>query len=209
MRYKVLIVEDQKMPRQLFETYVTNSDNYELVYSLNSAEVADTYCAKFDVDLVIMDVVMNDGSNGLDAAVRIKSANPEIKVLIVTSMPEVSYLDRARRIGVDSFWYKEIEGEPLLEVMDRTMAGEHVYPDSTPTLKVGDAISSEFTKAELMVLRELTTGAGNKEIADRLHISVNTVRGHIQHMLDKTGFDNRTELAIQARLTGIVIADNR
>lgn len=206
-KYNVIIVDDQNMSRQLFETFVQNSSDYNLLYSLKSAGAADVYCLKYPVDLVIMDVVMNDGSNGLDAAARIKKQNPKIKVIVVTSMPEVSYLERARSIGVDSFWYKEVEGEPLLKVMDRTMAGEHVYPDTTPVLKIGIAKSVEFTDTEILVLREMTTGATNVEIAEKMNISVNTVKQHIMHMIQKTGCKNRTELAIEARVRGIVIAD--
>ena len=71
-------------------------------------------------------------------------------------MPEYSYLSRAREIGVESFWYKEEQRESLLDVMERTMAGESVYPDATPELQLGLASSYEFTERELEVLREMT-----------------------------------------------------
>ena len=206
-KYRVIIVDDQSISRQLFESFIQSADDFELVYSLDTAKVADTYCARGGIDLIIMDVVMADGTSGLDAAARIKRSYPGIKIVIVTSMPEVSYIERARGIGVESFWYKEVEGEPLLSVLRRTMNGEHVYPETTPVLELGYIKRTELTEMELMVLRELTTGAGNQEIADRLMVSVNTIRTHIQHMLDKTGFSNRTELAIEARVRGIVIAD--
>ncbi len=100
-----------------------------------------------------MDVVTRNGESGLDAAARIKRAFPQIKIIIVTSMPECSYLSRAREIGVESFWYKEEQRESLLDVMERTMAGESVYPDATPELQLGLASSYEFTDRELEVLR--------------------------------------------------------
>lgn len=207
MPYNVIIVDDQNMSRQLFESFVNSSENYKLLYSLNTAKIADVYCLKYPVDLVIMDVVMNDGSNGLEAAARIKKQKPDIKIIIVTSMPEVSYIKRSKEIGVDSFWYKEVESAPLLEVMDRTMAGEHIYPEKTPRLQIGLASSEEFTEMELNVLREMTTGATNDEIAEHFYISVNTVKQHIAHLIQKTGCRNRTELAIEARICGLVIAD--
>lgn len=207
MKYRVMIVDDQNISRQLFEGFVKSSENYELAFSLDTARVADTYCARYGVDLVIMDVVMQDGSNGLDMAGIIKKSYPNVKVIVVTSMPEVSYIEKAKELGVDSFWYKEVTKDPLLSVMDRTMAGEHVFPDQTPAIRLGEIDSKDLTEAEIDVLRELTTGAGNQEIADKLCISVNTVRSHIQHMLDKTGFANRTELAIEARIRGIVIPE--
>lgn len=203
--YKVLICDDQNISRRLFELFVSHSDRYEMVASIPSARAADTYCARFQVDLVLMDVVMKDGSDGLEAAGRIKKNYPDTKVIIVTSMPEASYLERAKEIGADSFWYKELENEPLLEVMDRTMDGERVWPVAVPAVAIGMISSKDFTPSELMVLRELTRGSSNEEIAEALHLSVATVKTHINHMMQKTGFRNRTELAIEARVSGIVI----
>lgn len=207
-KYNVLVVEDQAMPRQLFEMYVNSSANYQLAASTNSAIGADLYCAKFNIDLVIMDVLMADGSNGLDAAETIKQNYPNTKIIIVTSMPEVSYISRAREIGVESFWYKEVSKEPILDIMDRTMAGESIYPESSPSIKLGFADSSEFTDRELDILREITTGATNKEIAEKLCLSEFTVKTHVQHLMDKTGLANRTELAVKARAVGLVISKN-
>ena len=124
-------------------------------------------------------------------------------------MPEDSYLERARKIGVDSFWYKEVSEEPNLSLMDRTMAGERVYPDSTPDVKLGLVNSSDFTEKEIIILRELTSGDTNTEIAERLQMSQYTVRDYIQTIMEKTGFRSRTELAVKARESGIVILDRR
>ena len=108
---------------------------------------------------------------------------------------------------MESFWYKEASREPILSVMDRTMAGESVYPDSAPVLTLGNARSVEFTPKELEVLREMTMGLTNNAIAEKLFIDVTTVKSHVTHMLQKTGFQNRTELAIQARVSGLVIGE--
>ena len=204
MKYKVMIVEDQTMPRELFELRIQTSEHFELALSIDNAALADVYCLRFPVDLILMDVVTRDGESGLDAAERIKHAFPQIKIIIVTSMPECSYLSRAQEIGVESFWYKEEQRESLLDVMERTMAGESVYPDATPELQLGLASSYAFTDRELEVLREI-----NQEIAERLHMSVATVKTHILNMLEKTGFKNRTELAVRARESGLVILNRK
>lgn len=156
-----------------------------------------------------MDVVTRNVESGLDAAARIKRAFPRIRIIIVTSMPECSYLSRAQEIGVESFWYKEEQRESLPDVMERTMNGESVYPDATPELQPELASSYEFTERKLEVLREMTGGDTNQEIADRLHLSVATVKTHILNMLEKTGFRNRTELAVRARESGLVIPDRK
>lgn len=150
--------------------------------------------------------MMNDGSNGLDAAARIKKNNPETKIIAVTSMPEYSCLNRAREIGIESFWYKEASEETILTIMDRTMDGESVYPDAVPEVRLGHASSSEFTDRELEVLRLMTTGVSNAVIAKKLNIAENTVKNHIRHLMEKSGCRNRTELAIKARVSGIVIS---
>ncbi len=185
---------------------VNGSENYKLVKSLGSAKVADIYCSGGSVDLILMDIVMND-MNGLDAAEMIKRKYPKIKIIIVTSMPDAAFIERARQIGVDSFWYKEVQDAPMLDVMDRTMAGEHIYPDSAPVTKLGLAESTEFTERELDTLRKLVSGLSDKEIAEQLGISYNTVRVYISSMLQKTGFQSRTELALKAAKSGIVVPE--
>ena len=152
-----------------------------------------------------MDVMTELGHSGLDAAEEIKKEFPEIKIIIVTSMPEYSWLSRARKIGVDSFWYKDDQKSGILEVMRRTVAGEHIYPDETPLIHIGNATNHEFTERELDILKELTTGDTNSAIAERLGVSVATVKSHIQHLMEKTGFKTRTELVSEARSLGIVI----
>jgi two-component system vancomycin resistance associated response regulator VraR len=203
MTYNVVVVDDQNIPRKLFEMVVNSSSRYRLMYSLDSAAVAHVICERFDVDLVIMDIVMADGSNGLDAAKRIKKHSPGTKILIVTSMVEEGYLKRARDIGIESFWYKETTDSELIEIMDRTMAGESVFPESPPDVMIGQIRSNELTPAETDVLREMTTGASNQEIADDLGISIGTVKTHISRILSKTGCPNRTALAIEARMRGL------
>lgn len=207
MPYKIMIVDDQFVSRELFKLYIGQSDKYEVVHAIDSAMFADTYVLTSDIDLVIMDILMQDGSSGLDAAEKIKELKPEIKIIAVTSMPEVSWMARAKQIGIDSFWYKELSEKTILEIMDRTLAGESIYPAETPEVQLGLTTSSELTPREIQVLRLLTTGAGNEEIASKLHISSNTVKTHIKHLLEKTGFSSRTQLAIQSRITGLVVED--
>lgn len=203
--YNVLIVEDQDMPRELFEIYIRSSDRFCHLLSVANASAALSVCCSSQVDLILMDVMTQLGHSGLDAAEEIKRQFPHIKIIIVTFMPEYSWLERARKIGVDSFWYKDGQKDSILDVMERTMAGECIYPDETPLIRIGNTTNRDFTQRELDILKELTTGDSNAVIAERLHISVGTVKSHIQHLLEKTGFKTRTELVSEACSLGIVV----
>jgi len=204
---RVLIVEDDPMARQLLEIYVEKSAAYTLAQSVESAAFAELCCRAQQIDLVLMDVCTALNASGLEAAEKIKRDLAHIKIIIITSQPEFSFLDRARAAGVDSFWYKSGTAEDLISVMDRTMAGEQVYPDSTPPLQLGAVTSDQLSERELEVLRELVAGEPDAAIAEKLHMSLRTVKAHIQSMRDKTGYRNRTELAVRAREIGLVIND--
>ena len=91
--------------------------------------------------------------------------------------------------------------------MNRTVAGEKVYPKKPVDIELGSVMRVSLTERDLDVLRELTLGYTNEVIAERLNISVNTVREHIQSMLNKTGFKNRLALAVNAASLGIVVSD--
>ncbi len=209
MAYRVLVVEDQEMPRQLFEIFINSSEEFMHVGSVANAGLALSMCRNQQVDLILMDVMTELGHSGLEAAAEIKQVFPGIKIIIVTSMPEYSWLQRAREIGVESFWYKDGKKTAILDVMSKTMAGESIYPDTTPVVRIGNSTNHEFTERELDILRELTTGDSNTEIGDRLGISASTVKYHVENLLSKTGFHTRTELAAEARSLGVVIKNQR
>jgi two-component system vancomycin resistance associated response regulator VraR len=202
---RVMIVDDQAISRRFFELTLKDSERYEILFSVASAFAADVYLLKEEVDLILMDVLMNDGSNGLDAAVKIRKDHPDVKIVVVTSMPEYSWMERAREIGVNSFWYKESDKVDILDVLDRTMAGESVYPASAPPARLGNAVRESFTEREMDVLREIAAGKSNSEIANLLCVSENTVKTHVRTLLQKTGFANRTELAVHARVVGLAL----
>lgn len=174
---------------------------------IETAKVADMYCARQQVDLLLMDVVMNDDSNGLDVAAKIKATYPNTKIIIMTSMPDADFLNRAKSIGVDSFWYKEVQDTSMLEVMDRTMAGESVYPDNPPVVQLGLVKNTDFTAREMDVLRKMVQGFSDKEIAEQLDMSYHTVRFHINSLLGKTGCASRTELAIRVVRSGVIVPE--
>ena len=202
---KVLVVDDQYVARSFFELHVQMSQNYELVSSVASAEQAVAYCMEHPVDLVIMDVMMKYGLDGLTCAKTIKNNNRKIRIILTTSTAEAKWIEKAKSAGIESFWFKEYSDIPLTEVMDRTMQGESVYPGDLPNPDFGDTVKVDLSERELEVLRELTRNRTNDEIAEILHISTFTVKRHIQNMLAKTGFKNRIDLAVNAKTLGLVV----
>ena len=207
-RVRVVVVDDQYLARGFFEGLVRMSERYELAASLSTAEQAISWCLDHQADLVILDVMMKTGLDGLTCARSIKANNPEIKIILTTSTAEAEWIEKARRAKVESFWFKEYSAVSLTEVMNRTMAGESVYPDSPPNPEFGAAVKADLSEREQAVLRELTRNGTNEEIARRLGVSVNTVRTHIQHMLEKTGFRNRIDLAVNAKTLGLVVHED-
>ena len=206
-KYKVLIVDDDPFARQLLGMFISQSENYELAGTLISAALAEASVANRKVDLILMDVCTAMNVSGIDAAEVIKKKYPEIKIIVITSQPEYSYITRARAVGVDSFWYKTVVQEEFLTLLDRTMAGERIFPDTTPTLNIGAALSVEFTESELKVLRLVVAGERDQDIAEELGVSINTVRTHLRVMMDKTGIRSRTALAVRVRDAGFVIVE--
>ena len=116
---QVLVVDDQRMPRDNMEQILAASGRYEVAASISSAELAIIKCKQQPIDLILMDVCTKGSKNGIDAAAEIKQQFPNIKIIIVTSMVEVSYLERAKDAKADSFWYKDLSREELIDVIDR------------------------------------------------------------------------------------------
>lgn len=195
---KVMIVEDQRIHREYMENIVKYSDSYELVTSVTAADLAASVCTDTKIDLILMDIAVNGSLDGIEAAAGIKSRFPNIKIVIVTSMLDETCLKRAKDAGVDSLWYKDASKENLLEVMDATMLGENIFPEAAPKVLIGSASNKDFTKTEVLILREIVNGLSNKQIAEKLGATENTINWHVKNLLSKTKLANRTMLAISA-----------
>ena len=207
MNCRVVIAEDFRMIREILENAVEQAEGFTLTASFPTALQAVRFLEKNEADLVLMDVLIPGSMNGLDAAALIKENKPDTKIIVITSMPEISYEKRAREIGVEGFWQKEVQEQPILDIMQRVAAGETVYPTEQIKIEIGNTISTDFTDRETDILRELVAGLSNKEIADKLRLEQSTIKMHISNMLQKTGYHSRLELAVKARHLGLVIND--
>ncbi len=203
----VLIVEDQKMVMDSMASYITANENYVLTGGITNASLAEAFCMAHHVDLILMDVCTEHDESGLEAAAVIKKHFPRIKVIIVTSMVECSFISRAKEAGADSFWYKDGTGESFVDIIERTMAGEHIYPERTPEVKLGLTTSSHLTDTELLVLRLLMESANYQEVAEKMGCSERNVRFHLNNMLGKTGYRNRFELCLAVAQKKLIITN--
>lgn len=192
----VMIVEDQKMIRSILEGYIDKADGFLLAASVEGAEQAYEICGTKKIHLILMDVQTAHRENGLAAVKKIKEVYPDIRIVVVTSLVDAGILEQAKSCGADSLWYKDTDEAKLMQVISRTMAGEHVFPDAPPVVEIGTAKSTEFTKTEMRVLRCLVKGMTYPQIAEKLNVGVVTVKYHVTNMLEKTNLKNKLQLAV-------------
>ena len=202
---KVLIVEDQRMAQENMEAVIKASDNYTLAGIIPNAADAELFCMREAVELVLMDVCTARDESGIEACAVIKKKFPQIKVIIVTSMAEHTFIEKAREARADSFWYKDASHGELIAVMDRTMAGERIFPDKTPEVKLGLTTSYELTHYELDVLRALMQSTGDEDAASMRGCTRSNIRWHIGKILEKTGYRTRMELLIAVAQKNLII----
>ena len=193
------------MVRSLLESYFPAEEGYEIVASTPSAKQAAAFCKSNAADLVLMDVQTQNGENGLSAVKEIKATRPNMRIVVVTSLVDSSVLQQAQEVGADSLWYKDAEKSRLMHVVEKTLAGEHVFPDAPPLVEIGLAKSTEFTKTELKVLRYLLRGLSYSSIAQELGVEMSTVKFHVSNMLQKTGFSNKLQLALAASEAKLIV----
>lgn len=202
---RVLIVEDQKMAQENMEAIISSSEQYCLVGTISNAADTELFCLRSKVDLILMDVCTARDENGIEACAVIKRKFPRIKIIIVTSMAEHTFIEKAKAAQADSFWYKDASRGELLTVMEQTMAGEHIYPDKTPEVKLGLTTSYELTPSELEVLRALMQSTSDEDAAKMLSCTKANIRWHLGKILDKTGYRTRMELLIAVASKNLII----
>lgn len=202
---RIVIVDDQRLTRMYMEQQIQASSHYEIVASLPLAEEAVAFLARESADLLLLDVVMERGEDGLVAAAKIKRQHPKLKIVLCTSLAETEWMARAKEIGVESFWYKEFSQIPLLEVIDRTVDGESVYSDEVPESYLGLLPVSELNARQREILRYLIVGYTNRKIAEKTGLTANTVKSYIDDMMSAADIHSRTGLAVAASQLGLSV----
>lgn len=190
---RVLIVEDHASMRETLTSILTSTGEFTVVGEVTNADYAFDYCVRLNPDLILMDVCTEGGASGLKAIEDIRKVNAKVKIIVMTAFDEITYIPRAKVIGANGFIYKSKSLNYFLDVAKKVMEGETIFPEpKTILLPRGEA---PLTDREMEVLRLMCKHMTNKEIAQELFISENTVKYHKANMLGKTGFSKAVDLA--------------
>ena len=206
--YKIIIVDDELISRGFMEMLIKPLKSYEIAAALPYAKDVMLWCEEHQPpDLIIMDVMMEKGIDGLTAAAQLKQKYPQTKIILATSMVDSAFLKKAKDAGIESFWFKTSSELPLTDVMDRTAAGESVYPEEAPSVMLGDLPANELTPQQRNLLRLMIDGLSNREIGEKMYISQSTVKAHLDELMRRTGIHSRISLVAKASRLGVVVSD--
>lgn len=206
MTTNVLVIEDNKYMLDFFCGMFRRDERFRLAGALRDAEQAECFCAQNHVDLILMDVQTLHGHSGLDAALAVKRQSPRIKIIVVTSLVDAGVLEKARRVGVDSLWYKDHGESEIMDVVERTVAGEGIFPDREPNVEIGSAWSDELSDTQKKILRLYIRGNSYSAIGKKLFIEEATVKYHMNQMIQKCGFRTKQELIAAAIESTVITA---
>ncbi len=213
MTIKVLIADDHKLFRQgLIGLMKTREDLVEVIGEAETGEEAVQMAEKLNPDVILMDIYMPQ-MDGLQAAKEIYRRFPHIAVVMLTSSERDGHLYEAAQLGVAGYLLKSLDADELFDLlhgvtngetaMTRTMASK-LLKSVANRMADEDKGEQSLTERELFVLRLVASGASNQEIADKLMISINTVKSHVKNILEKLQLDNRTQAATYAIKHGLV-----
>ena len=198
----MVIAEDQAMLRDSLACAIDMQDDMHVVAAIADAADALSAVEKHNANLALLDVCTDNDSSGIVAAAAIKETHPDVRVVIMTGMPEITFVDQAREAGVDSFVYKNVGIDELFAVMRSTLAGYCTFPKPPESIFSGTAALDDV---ELSILRLACEGKSRREIAAELFMSEGTIKRRISEILSKTGYDNIMRLAVHAVTEGSIV----
>ena len=198
-RIRVVIADDHALVRTGLETVLSLFDDIELVAQAADGAEAVAVCGRTRPDVVLMDLVM-PGLDGAAATQEILQQSPDTRVLVLTSFSDEALIESALGAGAIGYLMKDISGAQLATAIRRAAEGKTTLaPEAAEVLmhRVArpDLQGQDLTARERQVLTLLADGLTNAEIAERLVVSLSTVKSHVSSIISKLGASSRTEAA--------------
>jgi len=206
---RILIVDDHAVLREGLASLLDHQPDFEVVGEAGTMSDAVMKAGELKPDLILMDISLPDGS-GLEATRAILKQAPDTNIVILTIHDSDELLMDAIRNGARGYLMKNTSSKDLITslralrrgelALTREMAGRVIsgFSSDAEQSQKRERVVDQLTSRELEVLMEVSSGATNKEIAERLFISVNTVKNHVHDILDKLGLKNRREATLFA-----------
>jgi NarL family two-component system response regulator LiaR len=208
----VLLVDDHEVVRSGVSAFLASQPDFEVVGEAKSGIEAVNLAQKHVPDVVLMDLVMAK-MDGVEATRQVKAVSPRTKIVVLTSYHEDEYIFPALQAGAISYILKDVKMDELAEALRRAAQGEATLHPRVASRVIQELHGAnreelnpytELTEREMEVLKLIAKGQSNSEIADKLVISVNTVKGHVSNILSKLHLADRTQAAVYAWQQGIV-----
>lgn len=214
MKKNILIVEDHELTRfglkTTFEGVDFVGDIFEAEHALKAFEIFN----ESEIDLVIMDLGLPN-MNGIEATRKLRSINSEVKIIILTSHNDEKEVLESLKAGANAYASKEINPQRLVQVVQSVIDGASWFDPSIAhvILKAASKDSLEIKKTsqnynltsrEIQILKLITEGYSNNEIAKELFVSINTTKAHVANILQKLEVDDRLQAALKALKDNIV-----
>lgn len=205
MTIRVLLVDDHPVVRSGLRA-VLERGAVEVVGEAATGEEAIALAAHLHPDVVLCDLRLGDGLNGIQTTAELRALDPAPAVLILTTFDRDAEILGAIEAGASGYLLKEVAPETIIDGIQRVADGETVLtPDLAARVLRGMRNPlPRLTDREVEVLRHLSTGAANKEIARALFVSEATVKSHIAHIFTKLDVDSRARAIHVARETGLI-----
>jgi len=201
----VLLVDDHMLVLDGLKARLELEDNIKVLGTANNGNEALIQAKKLNPDIVLMDVSMPI-LNGIEAAKRFQTEQPEKKILMLSMHQDKEYILSLIKTGASGYVLKDVPAAELVLAIETVMRGGSYFSSGASQALYHmqeEATKEELTKRELAVLKELASGAANKTIANNLKISVRTVETHRQNLKNKLGIHSAaglTKYAIEHKL---------